>query len=540
MPAKQMLFDIDARTTMLRGVAKLSAAVKATLGPTGRNVLLQKSYGGPKATKDGVTVSKEIDLPNPFENMGAKMANQVASKTADVVGDGTTTAVVLAEAIMAAGLKNVTAGADPTAIKRGIDMAVETAVKEIANQAKKVKGTEDLRKVATVSANWETNIGRLIAEAFDKVGTDGVITVEEGKGLASELKVVEGMQFDKGFISAYFVTNPNTLEAVLEDAYVLVHEKKISNLRELVPVLEKVASTGKPLLIVAEDVEGEALAALVVNRLRGVLKVCAVKAPAFGDRRKAILGDIAVLTGGQFLSEDLGVKLENVELNMLGRAKRIVVDKDNTTIIEGAGTKKDTDARVETIRSQIEKTTSDYDREKLQERLAKLTGGVAVIEAGAATESEMKERKDLIDDAVHATRAASEEGIVPGGGVVFLRCMEAVRKVRDKARGDEKIGVDIVTDALTAPTAQIVANSGQDGQVVVAEILEKGNNVGYDATKGQYVDMIAAGIIDPAKVSRTALQNAASIASLLLTTDLMVTEYDEKAEDEAKVAEAVR
>ena len=540
MAAKQMLYDADARAAMLEGMAKLAAAVKVTLGPTGRNVLLQKSYGGPKVTKDGVTVSKEIDLPNPFENMGAKMANQVASKTSDVAGDGTTTAVVLAEAIVREGLKNVTAGASPMAIKRGIDLAVEAAVESIKAQSRKVKGSDDLRKVATVSANWNTDIGELIAQAFAKVGTDGVITVEEGKGIANELKVVEGMQFDKGYISAYFLTNPHTLEAVLEDAYVLIHEKRISSLHDLVPVLEKTASAGKPLLIIAEDIEGEALAALVVNKLRGILRVCAVKAPAFGDRRKAVLGDIAALTGGQFLSEDLGVKLENVELDALGQAKRIVVDKDNTTLIEGAGTRKDIDARIETIRGQIEKTTSDYDREKLQERLAKLTGGVAVIHAGAATESEMKERKDLIEDAVHATRAASEEGVVPGGGVVFLHAMAAVQKARDKAKGDERIGVDIVYRALSAPTEQIVANTGEDGDVVVAEILERGANVGYDAATGKYVDMIAAGIIDPAKVSRTALQNAASVASVLLTTDLMVTEVDEKEKDGHPIPGAVR
>ncbi|MGA2266347.1 MAG: chaperonin GroEL [Phycisphaerae bacterium] len=538
MAAKQMLYDADAREAMLAGVAKLAAAVKVTLGPTGRNVLLQKSYGGPKVTKDGVTVSKEIELPNPFENMGAKMANQVASKTSDVAGDGTTTAVVLAEAIVREGLKVAAAGANPMAIKRGIDQAVEAAVASIKDQARKVKGTDDLRKVATVSANWDADIGNLIAEAFAKVGTDGVITVEEGKGTANELKVVEGMQFDKGYISAYFLTNPNTLEAELEDAYILIHEKKISSIPDLVPLLEKTIAASKPLLIIAEDVEGEALAALVVNKLRGVLRVCAVKAPAFGDRRKAILGDIAALTGGKFISEDLGTKLENVTLDMLGQAKRIVVDKDNTTIIEGAGVQKEIDARVETIRNQIEKTTSDYDREKLQERLAKFTGGVAVIHAGAATESEMKERKDLIDDAVHATRAASEEGIVPGGGVVFLHALEAVQKVRDKVKGDEKIGVDIVLRALTAPTRQIVQNTGEDGDVVVAEILEKGANIGYDAATGKFVDMIAEGIIDPAKVSRTALQNAASVASVLLTTDLMVTEYDEKKEEQ-QVADAV-
>jgi chaperonin GroEL len=538
MASKQLLYDVDARAAMMSGISKLSAAVKVTLGPTGRNVLLQKSYGGPKVTKDGVTVSKEIELPNPFENMGAKMANQVASKTSDVAGDGTTTAVVLAEAIMTEGLKNVIAGASPMAVKRGIDMAVAAAVESIAKQAQRVKGTDDLRKVATVSANWDKGIGDMIAQAFEKVGKDGVITVEEGKSIQNELELVEGMQFDKGYISAYFMTNPNTMECVLEDAYVLIHEKKISSLRDMVPLLEKIASASKPLLFIAEDVEGEALAALVINRLRGVLQVCAVKAPAFGDRRKAILADIAVLTGGNLISEDLGVKLEGVELNMLGRAKRIVVDKDTTTIIEGGGSKKEISGRIETIKAQIEKTTSDYDREKLQERLAKLTGGVAVIKAGAATETEMKERKDLIEDAMHATRAAAEEGIVPGGGIAFLHAVEAVNKVREKARGDEKIGIDIVARALESPTKQIVANTGEDGSVVVAEILERGSNIGYDASTGEYVDMIKAGIIDPAKVSRCALENAASVAGLLLTTDLMVTEYDEKAEE--KITNAVK
>jgi len=528
MPAKQMLFDTDARSAMLNGVSRLAAAVKVTLGPTGRNVLLQKSYGSPKVTKDGVTVSKEVDLVHPFENMGAKMANQVASKTSDVAGDGTTTAVVLAEAIMREGLKHVTAGANPMALKRGIETAVEAAVEAIATQAKPCKGTADLRNVATVSANWDEDIGEKIAHAFDKVGTDGVITVEEGKGVETEIEVVEGMQFDKGYVSAYFLTNPNTMEAVLEDAYVLVHEKKISSLRDMVGVLEKVASAGKPLLIVAEDVESEALAGLVVNKLRGVLRVCAVKAPAFGDRRKAILQDIATLTGGVMLSEDLGVKLENVELEHLGQAKRIVVTKDTTTIVEGAGTKKDINARIEQIRTQIDKTTSDYDREKLQERLAKLTGGVAVIKAGAATETEMKERKDLIDDAVHATRAASEEGVVPGGGVALLRAIDAVHKARDRARGDEKTGVEIVARALRAPARQIVDNTGEDGDLVVEDILAKKGAYGYNARTGAFVDMVRAGIIDPAKVTRSALQNAASVAGLLLTTDLMVTEYDEK------------
>ena len=539
MAAKQMMYDSDARAAMLAGVSKLAAAVKVTLGPTGRNVLLQKSFGGPKVTKDGVSVSKEIELETPFENMGAKMANQVASKTSDVAGDGTTTAVVLAEEIMAQGLKMVTAGANPMALKRGVDLAVEAAVDSIATQAKKVRNNDDLRKVATVSSNWAEGIGDLIADAFQAVGTDGVITVEEGKGIENELELVEGMQFNKCYISAYFITNPNTMECELEDPYILLHEKKLSNLRDLVPLLEKLASTGKPLVILAEDVEGEALAALVVNRLRGVLNVCAVKAPAFGDRRKAILQDLSVLTGGQVVSEDLGIKLENVDLSMLGRAKRVVVTKDDTTIIEGGGKKKEIQARCDTIRAAIEKTTSDYDREKLSERLAKLTGGVAVLNAGAATETEMKEKKDLIDDAVHATRAAAEEGVVPGGGVVFLHAVEAVQKVRDKARGDEKIGVEIVAKALRAPTRQIVANTGEDGDVVVAEILERGGGIGYDAGKGDYVDMVKAGIIDPAKVSRTALQNAASVAGLMLTTDLMVTELKEDDEEEAALPGAI-
>jgi chaperonin GroEL len=537
MAAKQMLYDADARAAMLAGVSKLAAAVKVTLGPTGRNVILQKSFGSPKVTKDGVSVSKEIDLPSPFENMGAKMANQVASKTSDVAGDGTTTAVVLAEAMMVEGFKAVAAGANPMAVKRGIDLGVAAAMESITSQAKKVKGTDDLRKVATVSANWNRDIGDLIAKAFEEVGVDGVITVEEGKGIANELEIVEGMQFDKGYISAYFVTNPNTMEAEIEDCLILLHEKKLSNLREMVPLLEKVATAGKPLLIISEDVEGEALAALVVNRLRGVLRVCAVKAPAFGDRRKAILQDIAVLTGGQVVSEDLGVKLENVDMSVLGSAKRVVVTKDDTTIVEGGGKKKDIEARAEQIRKQIEATTSDYDREKLSERVAKLTGGVAIISAGAATETEMKERKDLIDDAVHATRAAAEEGIVAGGGVTFLNAIAAVEKVR--ARGDEKIGVEIVAKALESPARQIVDNAGAEGEVAVAEIMERGGNVGYDASSGEYVDMLAAGIIDPAKVSRSALQNAASIAGLLLTTDLMVTEYKEDDEDSNAVAGAV-
>jgi len=539
MAAKQMVYDADARAGMLAGVSALAAAVKVTLGPTGRNVLLQKSFGGPKVTKDGVTVSKEIELPDPFANMGAKLINQVASKTSDVAGDGTTTAVVLGEAIMAEGLKTVAAGAQGLAVKRGIDLAVAAAVKSIAARARKVKGADDLRNVATVSANWDAQIGEMIAQAIEKVGPDGVITVEEGKSTETELEFVEGMQFDKGYISAYFMTDPNSLECVLEDALVLIHEKKISSIRDLVPLLEKVARASKPLLIIAEDIEGEALAALVINRLRGILNVCAVKAPAFGDRRKAILGDIAALTGGQVVSEDLGIKLESVELSMLGSVRRAVIDKDATTLIEGAGKASEIKSRVQTVRNQIEATTSDYDREKLQERLAKMTGGVAVIRAGAATETAMKERKDLIDDAMHATRAATEEGVVAGGGVVLLRAIDDVLKVRAKATGDEKIGVDIVAKALRYPTMQIVANAGGDGAVVVEEILERSGNVGYDAAKGEFVDMLKAGIIDPAKVSRSALQNAASMAGLLLTTNVMVTDYDEKKEED-QVAGAIR
>ncbi len=533
MAAKQLIYDADARAAMMEGASALAAAVKVTLGPTGRNVLLQRSYGGPKVTKDGVTVSKDVELPNPFANMGAKLINQVANKTSDVAGDGTTTAGVLAEAVMKEGLKNVAAGANPLALKRGIDQAVAAAVKAIAGQAKTVGGADDLRKVATVSANWDRNIGEMIAQAIEKVGKDGVITVEEGKSLQTEVEFVEGMQFDKGFISAYFMTNPTTLEAVLEDAMILIYEKKISSIRDLLPLLEKVAQGGKPLLIIAEDVEGEALAALVINKLRGILNVCAIKAPAFGDRRKAILGDIAVLTGGQLISEDLGLKLENIELDQLGKARRIVINKEATTIIEGAGKKSDIQARIATIRNQMEKTTSDYDREKLQERLAKLTGGVAIIRAGAATETEMKERKDLIDDAMHATRAAAEEGVVAGGGVALLHCIDAVKKAREKATGDEKVGVDIVLKALRAPTIQIAENSGLDGPVIVEEILERAEkqpNIGYDASTGEYVDMLKAGIIDPAKVTRAALTNAASMAGLLLTTNVMITELKEDEE----------
>jgi len=537
------MFDDIARTELKDGLKELAAAVKVTLGPTGKNVILQKSWGSPKVTKDGVSVSKEIELPQPFKNMGAKMVNEVASKTSDVVGDGTTTSIVLAEAIYLEGLKHVTAGANPMALQRGINKAAEIVTRFIESASVPVKGHDDIAKVATISANNDPNVGEILAEAIDEVGKEGVIEVEEGKGMENELSVVEGMQFDKGYISPYFITNAETLEAVLEDAYILLHEKKISNVREIIPLLEKVAQIGKPLLVIAEDVEGEALAALVINRLQGVLRVCAVKAPGFGDRRKAMLADIGISTAGQVISEDLGIKLESLELSQLARAKRIVVDKDTTTIIEGAGKKKDIVARCDQIRGQIEKTTSDYDREKLQERLAKLTGGVAVIKAGAATETEMKERKDLLEDALHATRAATEEGVVPGGGVIFLRAIGEVEKARAKARGDEKIGFDIVTKALRLPTMQIVDNSGDQGDVVVAKLLEKlqkDKRIGYDANTGQFVDMFKAGIIDPAKVARTALQMAASVAALMLTTNVLVTELKDKDKDEEPIPGSVR
>jgi chaperonin GroEL len=534
--AKQMMFDEKARSELRDGLSQLSAAVKVTMGPTGRNVVLQKSWGSPRVTKDGVTVSKEIELPEPFKNMGAKMVNQVASKTSDVVGDGTTTATVLAESIYCEGLKYIAAGVNPVALQRGINMAVEVAVESIAKQSQKVKDNNDIAKVATISANNDAKIGKLLAEAMEKVGREGVITVEEGKGLETELEVVEGMQFDKGYLSPYFITKPDSMETVLENCLILIHEKKIGNLRELVPLLEKIAGAAKPLLIIAEDVEGEALAALVINKLRGVLKVCAVKAPGFGDRRKALLGDIAVLTGGQLITEDLGVKLENLEMSQLGEARRVTISKDDTTIVEGGGKKKDISGRMAQIKSQIEATTSDYDREKLQERLAKLAGGVAVVRAGAATETEMKERKDLLEDALHATKAAAEEGIVAGGGVVLLRAINAVRQEQKKVEGDEKIGFDILAKALTYPTRQIVENSGADGATVVAKLMEQKGSAGYDAAKGEYVDMFEAGIIDPAKVSRCALQNAASVAGLMLTTNLLITDLKD---DESAVSEAV-
>jgi len=538
--AKQLMFDDAARAQLKEGLSQLAQAVKITLGPTGRNVILHKSWGSPKVTKDGVSVSKEIELPEPFKNMGAKMVNEVASKTSDVVGDGTTTSTVLAEAIYTEGLRHVTAGANPMAIQRGISKAAEAATKYIRSASVPVKGHDDIAKVATISANNDASVGEKLAEAMDAVGREGVIEVEEGKGMETELTVVEGMQFDKGYISPYFMTNADTLEAILEDTYILLNEKKISNIRELIPLLERVAQVGRPLLIIAEDVEGEALAALVINRLQGVLKTCAVKAPGFGDRRKAMLADIGIATGGQVITEDLGIKLESIELSQLGQAKKIVVDKERTTIIEGAGKKKDVTARCDQIRNQIEKTTSDYDREKLQERLAKLTGGVAVINAGAATEAEMKERKDLLDDALHATRAAAEEGVVAGGGVVFLRAIPEVEKAKAKAKGDEKIGYDIVINALKAPTSQIAENSGEKGDVIVAQLLEKGKNIGYDANTRQFVDMFKAGIIDPAKVARTALEMAASVAGLMLTTSVLVTELKDKDKDEEPIPGSVR
>ena len=530
MAAKQLKYDTDARQSVLAGVQKLSKAVKATLGPGGRNVVIDKKFGAPQITKDGVTVAKEIELPDAFENMGAQMLREVASKTNDTAGDGTTTAVLLGEAIYSEGLKNVTAGANPTMLKRGVDKAVEAAVEELGKLSKKVKA-DDVAKVATISANGDTEIGGKIAEAMEKVGKDGTITVEESKTMETTLDVVEGMQFDKGYLSPYFVTSPDTMEAVLENAYVLIHEKKISSLQDLLPVLQNVAKTGKPLLIVAEDVDGEALATLVVNKLRGTLNICAVKAPGFGDRRKAMLQDIAVLTGGKVISDEVGLKLENTKLEDLGQAARITVDKDNTTIVEGKGKTSDIQARVAEIKVQIDNTTSDYDKEKLQERLAKLAGGVAVIHVGAATEVEMKEKKDRIDDALHATRAAVEEGVVPGGGVALLRCRKALKSAIDEAAGDEKVGMQIVYNVAEAPLRQIVENAGrQEAALVVAKVEAAKGSQGYDARNDEYVDMLTAGIVDPAKVTRLALQNAASVAGLLLTTECMITDLPEKKE----------
>jgi len=527
MAAKQIVFDETARQALLKGVSKLARAVTATLGPKGRNVVLDKKFGSPTVTKDGVTVAKEIELEDPYENMGAQMVREVASKTSDNAGDGTTTATVLAEAIFREGLKYVTAGANPIGVQRGITKAVEAAVGQLDKIAKKVKDKEEIKQVATVSANWDTTIGEIIADAMDKVGKDGTITVEEAKSIETTLDVVEGMQFDKGYLSPYFVTSPDTMEAKLEEAYILNFEKKISNLKDLLPILEKVAKLGKPLLIIAEDVEGEALATLVVNKLRGTLNICAVKAPGFGDRRKAMMEDIAILTGGRCITEDLGIKLENVTLEDLGRAKSIVVDKENTTIVEGYGKSSEIQGRVNQIRRQIEETTSDYDREKLQERLAKLAGGVAVINVGAATESEMKEKKARVEDALHATRAAVEEGIVPGGGVALLRCLPAIEGVKG-ANEDEQIGVDIIKRAIEYPSKQLAANGGYEGSVVVQEIKKRKNNEGFNAATGQYEDLVKAGVVDPKKVTRSALQNAASIAGLLLTTECLITEIPEK------------
>ncbi len=528
MAKKQILFDEAARRKVLTGVQTLSRAVKVTLGPKGRNVLIDKKYGSPKITKDGVTVAKEIEMKDPFENMGAQMVREVASKTADKAGDGTTTATLLAEAIYREGLKTVTSGANPIYVKRGIDKAVEAAVAELSNISKKIKNRDEIRSVATVSANWDTTIGDIIADAMDRVGNDGTITVEEAKSIETTLDVVEGMQFDKGYLSPYFATNMETMETVLEDPYILIHEKKISNLQDLLPLLQNVSKQGKPLLIIAEDVEGEALATLVVNKLRGTLNVCAVKAPGFGDRRKAMLEDIAILTGGRFLSEDLGIKLEKVQISDLGKAKRITIDKETTTVIEGAGKNADIQGRVKQIRRQIEETTSDYDREKLQERLAKLAGGVAVINVGAATEAEMKEKKDRVDDALHATRAAVEEGIVAGGGVALLRTVAAIEKSIGQLEGDEKAGGQIVRRAIEEPLRQLCANAGVEGSVIVQQVLKEKGAKGYNVATGQFEDLVAAGVVDPTKVTRTALQNAASVAGLMLTTEAMITEIPEK------------
>jgi chaperonin GroEL len=526
MAAKQLQFDESARHALLRGVEKLARAVKATLGPSGRNVILDKKFGSPTITKDGVTVAKEIELECPYENMGAQLVREVASKTSDIAGDGTTTATVLAEAIYKEGLKNVTAGANPTSLQRGINKAVEALVAEIARISKKVKDRTEIAQVATVSANWDTTIGEIIADAMDKVGKDGTITVEEAKSIETSLDVVEGMQFDKGYLSPYFVTNAESMEAILDNPYILIHEKKISSLKDLLPVLEKTAKTGKPLLIIAEDVEGEALATLVVNKLRGTIQVAAVKAPGFGDRRKAMLEDIAVLTGGRLITEDLGIKLENITLEDLGRTKRVTIDKENTTIVEGSGKQNDIQGRVSQIRRQIEETTSDYDREKLQERLAKLAGGVAVINVGAATETEMKEKKARVEDALHATRAAVEEGIVPGGGVALIRAQKVLDNLT--LEGDEKIGMLIVKRAIEEPLRTLADNAGEEGALIVQEVKKRKGAEGYNVATGVYEDLIRAGVVDPAKVTRSALQHAASISGLLLTTECVVTEAPEK------------
>jgi chaperonin GroEL len=528
MAAKEVKFSVDARDRMLRGIDTLAHAVRVTLGPKGRNVVLDKSFGGPRITKDGVTVAKEIELEDKFENMGAQMVREVASKTSDLAGDGTTTATILAHAIVREGAKAVAAGMNPMDLKRGVDLAVGAIVKDLEANSKKVTSNEEIAQVGTISANGDAEIGRFLAEAMKKVGNEGVITVEEAKSLETELEVVEGMQFDRGYISPYFVTNADKMRVEMDDVYVLIFEKKLSGLQELLPLLEAVVQTSKPLVIIAEDIEGEALATLVVNKLRGGLKVAAVKAPGFGDRRKAMLQDIAVLTGGQAISEDLGIKLENVTLNMLGKAKKVMIEKENTTIVNGAGKKADIEARVTQIKAQIEETTSDYDREKLQERLAKLAGGVAVIRVGGATEVEVKERKDRVDDAMHATRAAVEEGILPGGGVALLRAIKAIERIRT-SNDDQKHGVEIVRKALSWPARQIAINSGEDGSVVVGKILDKEQyNYGFDAQNGEYGNLMTKGIIDPTKVVRAALQGAASVAGLLITTEAMVAELPRK------------
>lgn len=527
MPAKQLSYGIDARSKVLDGVDILSKAVKATLGPRGRNVVLGKKWGSPTVTKDGVTVAKEIELPDPYENMGAQMVKEVASKTSDVAGDGTTTATVLAEAIYRDGLKNVTAGANPMDIKRGIDEGVRDVTDALRAQSREVTGRKEIAQVATVSANNDSSIGEIIADSMEKVGKDGTITVEEAKSIETTLDVVEGMQFDRGYISPYFVTDQDDMEAILEDAYLLIYEKKLSNMKDLLPLLEKTAQAGKALLVIAEDVEGEALATFVVNKVRGTIKAAAVKAPGYGDRRKEMLADIAILTGGRVISEDLGIKLENIQLDDLGQAKRIVIDKDNTTIVEGAGATDDIQGRVSQIRMQIEETTSDYDREKLQERLAKLAGGVAVVNVGAATETEMKEKKARVEDALHATRAAVEEGIVPGGGVALVRCISSLDKVRSRVRGDQKTGVDLLSKALEAPLRKIADNAGHEGSLVVQRVIEGEGAFGFNALTETYEDLIESGVADPTKVVRSAVENAASIAGLLLTTETLVTEVPE-------------
>ena len=529
MAAKQIAYDVDARERMLKGVQKLSRAVKVTLGPSGRVVILEKSFGAPTVTKDGVTVAKEIELADPYENMGAQMVKEVAQKSSKDAGDGTTTATVYAEAIFAEGLKNITAGANANQVRVGIEKAVECVVEELKSMSKNIKSSTEIAQVGTCAANQDANIGKIIAEAMDKVGKDGVITVEEGKSLDTDVELLEGMQFDKGYLSPHFVTNVAEMEAVLEDCFVLVHEKKLSSAKDLLPILGKIAEAGKSLLIIAEDIEGEALATLVVNKLRGVLKVVAVKAPGFGDRRKELLSDIAILTGGKPVMEELGMTLENISLADLGRAKKVTITKDNTTIVEGAGSTKDIKGRIEQIKSQIENTTSDYDREKLQERLAKLAGGVAQINVGAATEVEMKEKKARVEDALHACRAAVEEGILPGGGVAVLRSRKALEKLEGKVKGDEKVGVDIVNRAMSSPIKQIAENCGEDGSIVAQKVEENSNpNFGYNGVSGQYEDLVKSGVIVPTKVERIALQNAASIAALLLTTDCAITEIKEK------------